>query len=133
MRIMLGYHDLALDSKIIETTIEHAKIFDAQLLLVTSLKIGEDIPKSAFDAAEEYLKKGKAFFLDQGIKCTTHLIETNLEPGEDLVRFALKNRVDELIIGVKNRSKLGKLIFGSTAQYIILKSSCPVLSIRDEI
>ena len=53
-----------------------------------------------------------------------------LSPGEDLVNFAKENEVDEIIVGVKRRSKVGKLILGSTAQYVILEASCPVVSVK---
>jgi nucleotide-binding universal stress UspA family protein len=54
---------------------------------------------------------------------------SDLESGKELVQFAEKNKADEIIIGVRKRSKVGKLMFGSTAQYIILNAPCPVVSI----
>ncbi|MGW8186758.1 MAG: universal stress protein, partial [Desulfobacterales bacterium] len=53
-----------------------------------------------------------------------------LSPGEDLVQFAKENRIDEIIIGVRRRSKVGKLVFGSTAQFVILNAPCPVVSVK---
>jgi nucleotide-binding universal stress UspA family protein len=53
-----------------------------------------------------------------------------LEAGEDLVQLAKENNVDEIIIGVRRRSKVGKLFFGSTAQYVILNAPCPVVSVK---
>jgi nucleotide-binding universal stress UspA family protein len=53
-----------------------------------------------------------------------------LQAGEDLVMLAEENKVDEIIIGVRRRSKVGKLLFGSTAQYVILNASCPVVSVK---
>ena len=132
MKIMLGYNGFTPDSNIAMTTLNHAKAFQAQVHLVTSMQVGEDIPKTDFDDAEETLEKGKKFFLERDIDCVTTLLETGSKAGEDLVQFASEYEMDLLIIGVKNRSKLGKLIFGSTAQYVILKASCPVLSIKDE-
>jgi nucleotide-binding universal stress UspA family protein len=55
---------------------------------------------------------------------------SDLEPGEDLVQFAEENKIDEIIIGIRKRSKVGKLMFGSTAQYVILNAPCPVVSIK---
>ncbi|MEJ2284271.1 MAG: universal stress protein [Desulfobacterales bacterium] len=53
-----------------------------------------------------------------------------MSPGEDLVQFVKDREIDELIVGVKRRSKVGKLIFGSNAQYIILMAPCPVVAVK---
>ena len=37
---------------------------------------------------------------------------------------------NEIIIGVRRRSKVGKLLFGSNAQYIILMAQCPVVAVK---
>ena len=37
---------------------------------------------------------------------------------------------DEIIIGLQRKSKVGKLLFGSTAQYIIMNAPCPVVTVR---
>ncbi|MFN2437147.1 MAG: universal stress protein, partial [Desulfotignum sp.] len=58
------------------------------------------------------------------------LLVRGLEPGEDIVRFADENRVDEIVIGVRSRSKVGKLLFGSTSQVVILQAGCPVVSVK---
>ena len=38
--------------------------------------------------------------------------------------------VDLVFIGVEKRSKVGKLLFGSTAQHVILNSPCPVVTVN---
>jgi nucleotide-binding universal stress UspA family protein len=53
-----------------------------------------------------------------------------LTAGEDLVQFAKDNDVDMMFIGIKKTSKVGKLMFGSTAQYVLLNAPCPVVAVR---
>jgi nucleotide-binding universal stress UspA family protein len=53
-----------------------------------------------------------------------------LEAGEDIVQMAEERKADEIIIGIQRKSKVGKLLFGSTAQYIILRAPCPVLTVQ---
>lgn len=61
---------------------------------------------------------------------TSHLLTRSLTPGEDIVTSAEEFEVDEIIIGVKNRSKVGKLLFGSTIRYVILKAHCVIVSVQ---
>lgn len=64
------------------------------------------------------------------IEYETHLLVTPQTSGEAICEFAKDHQIDEIIIGIRRRSKVEKLVFGSTAQYIILNAPCPVLSIR---
>jgi nucleotide-binding universal stress UspA family protein len=64
------------------------------------------------------------------ISCETHLLIRGLDAGEDLVEFAHDQQVDQIFIGVRRRSKVEKLVFGSTAQYVILNADCPVVTIK---
>jgi nucleotide-binding universal stress UspA family protein len=38
--------------------------------------------------------------------------------------------VDEIFVGVKKRSRVEKMILGSTAQHVILNASCPVTTVK---
>ena len=71
-----------------------------------------------------------SMFADKGVACKTHLLIRGMAPGEDLIEFAKEAEVDEIIVGVKRRSKVGKLLMGSTAQYVILQAACPVVSVK---
>jgi nucleotide-binding universal stress UspA family protein len=68
--------------------------------------------------------------VEKNIACKTHLLIRGVSPGEDLTEFAQENKIDEIIIGVRRRSKVGKLLMGSTAQFVILESNCPVVSVK---
>jgi nucleotide-binding universal stress UspA family protein len=97
---------------------------------VTSLKGGPDVPRHEFVQAEKTLSKAEAFFQEADIACEGHMSVRGLEPGEDIVKFAEEKKAQQIIVGVKRRSKVGKLLFGSNAQYVILNAPCPVLTIR---
>lgn len=51
-------------------------------------------------------------------------------PGEKVVDLAEDEGVDMIVVGGRKRSPTGKAVFGSTAQTIMLSSSCPVLYVR---
>ena len=67
---------------------------------------------------------------DKDLACESLLSIRGLEPGVDLVKIAREQDVGEIIVGVKRRSKVGKLLFGSTAQYVILNAPCPVATVK---
>jgi nucleotide-binding universal stress UspA family protein len=58
------------------------------------------------------------------------LLLTELTPGEQLVRFAKDEKIDQIFLGIQKKSKVGKFIFGSTAQFVILNAPCPVVTIK---
>jgi nucleotide-binding universal stress UspA family protein len=69
-------------------------------------------------------------FQENTIPYEEHLVVTKMSAGEELVEYAEGNKIDEIVIGVRRRSKVGKLVFGSTAQYVILNAPCPVVTIK---
>ena len=64
------------------------------------------------------------------IQCATYVSVRGLLAGEDLVQYAEENSIDEIVIGLKKRSQLGKMLFGSTARQIIMGAGCPVLTVK---
>jgi nucleotide-binding universal stress UspA family protein len=46
------------------------------------------------------------------------------------VKFAEDEKMDQIFIGIIKKSKVGKFITGSTAQYVILNAPCPVVTVQ---
>jgi len=67
---------------------------------------------------------------NDGISCETRLLVGEWSPGERLVEFAKEIEADAIIVGIRRRSKIGKLLMGSTAQYVIMEAHCPVLTVK---
>ena len=128
--MLVGFDGSKMADDVIKLAHEHAKVFKADVYIVTSLEQGPDLNKEDIDKAESKLEKIATSLRADDITCDTRVFVSLLSPGEDLVRFAKDNDIYEIIIGVKRRSKVGKLVFGSTAQYIILNASCPVVSVN---
>ena len=130
MKILLGYKGANLDKNLMDIAVKHAKAFNAEILIVTSMVGGDTTESSKIVEVEKSLEQTKNNFDNYGIKSATHLLIRGLSAGEDLVQFAKEKGVDEIIIGVRNRSNVGKLIFGSTAQVVILEAHCHVLTVK---
>ena len=130
MKILVGYDGTNSAKEALNLAKEHAKAFDASVDVITSMQKGTEHQREDIEQAERGLEYAKSVFEDSAIVCNTHLLIRGLSPGEDMVEFAAENQVDEIIVGVKRRSKVGKLLMGSTAQYVILQADCPVVSVK---
>jgi nucleotide-binding universal stress UspA family protein len=53
-------------------------------------------------------------------------------PVEELLKIAVKENVDLIVMGIKGRSDLEHLLVGSVAEKVFRRSPIPVLSYRDE-
>jgi nucleotide-binding universal stress UspA family protein len=109
---------------------KRASQLNAKIYLVTSMLGGREMKMEDFEKFEKLLKKAKVSVVEENISCETLLSVKELSIGENLVRIAEEKDIDEVYIGVKKRSKVGKLVFGSTAQYVILHAPCPVVTIK---
>lgn len=50
-------------------------------------------------------------------------------PEDDIVQVAEQVDADLLVIGLRRRSPVGKAVFGSTTQQVLLRAPCPVLAV----
>ena len=130
MKISVGYDGTNSAKEALTLAKTHAKIFGASVDVVTSMQKGTEQQREEIEQAERGLEYAKSLFEDSDITCNTHLLIRGLSAGEDFVEFAAENQVDEIIVGVKRRSKVGKLLMGSTAQFVILQAGCPVVSVK---
>jgi nucleotide-binding universal stress UspA family protein len=130
MKILIGYDGSNLAKEALNLVKRRAKAFQATVDIVTSMIKGTESQREDIEQAERSLEYAKSLLAEENIACDTHLLIRGLSPGEDLVEFAKENNIDEIIVGVRRRSKVGKLIMGSTAQYVILKAPCPVVTVK---
>ena len=130
MKILVAFDGSNVAKAAKEVALKHARAFEGELLLVWSMVKGDEDQKEDIQAAEKTLDYWKDQLDQKGIGCQTHLLIRGVEPGEDLVRFATDHDVEEIILGIRRRSKVGKLLFGSTAQYVILNAPCPVVRVH---
>ena len=130
MKILVGYDRSAVAKDALDLAKKHAKAFNAKVYLLTSLIRSHELQLEDIQKSERELENLRTQFTAEGISCETHAIVSANSPGEDVVQFAADNEIDEIVIGVRRRSKVGKLLFGSNAQYIILQAECPVVAVK---
>ena len=130
MKIMVAFDGTNVSNEALKVGREYAVALKARVYLVMSMVGGPEVPRQEFVKHEHVLEFAQAQLMEAKIPCETHLSVRGLEAGEDLVQFAGENEIDLIVIGVRRRSKVGKIVFGSTAQYVVLKAPCPVLAVK---
>ena len=130
MKILVGYDGSKVAEEAVKLAQKHAHAFKAEIYILTSLMQSPTLKKEDIDRAESKLEKLRTSFRADDIPCEAQTSVSYQSPGEDLVNYAKDNSIDEIIIGIRRRSKVGKLVFGSTAQYVILEAPCPVLTVK---
>ena len=51
-------------------------------------------------------------------------------PYEEIINFAEKQKIDMIVIGTHGRMGIERFIFGSTAERVVRRAPCPVMSVR---
>ena len=130
MNILVCYDESQAAQEALKLSIVHAQKLQANVFVITSLVGGSKEDLKEHRDAENGLKYAEELLKKENIPCECHLLVRGLSSGEDIIRFANENQIDEIIIGIRKTSKVGKLVFGSTAQYVTLEAKCPVVTIR---
>ena len=130
MKILVGYDGSNVSKEAVSLAVRHAETFKGEIIIAHSMVGGPEVPRKDFEIAENNIEQEKNRLRNNGIQCQALLSVRGLQAGEDLIQLAEEHKADEIIIGVRRRSKVGKLLFGSTAQYVILNASCPLVSVK---
>ena len=52
------------------------------------------------------------------------------DPSDAVVQVAQRRDARLVVLGLRHRTPVGKMVFGSTAQRILLDATCPVLAVK---
>lgn len=131
MKILVGYDGSNISKNALKTARKRAKAFGAKIEVVKSVTRSHPLDHDLIQFAEEELRREiESQINGNNFSYETHLLVSSRPAGKNLVWFTELEKIDEIIIGVKKRSKVGKLFLGSTAQYVVLHAPCPVITIK---
>jgi nucleotide-binding universal stress UspA family protein len=134
MKILVAYNAADGEKEGLVLGLKQAKAFKAEVIVLASLMVSEKgyaFDSRAKEDAMLKLSEAKKFYEEAGVSCSTELMVRGKDAGEDIVEYAKEKQVDLIVVGVRIRSRVGKMLLGSTAQYVILKASCPVLTYKE--
>jgi nucleotide-binding universal stress UspA family protein len=130
MRILVGYDGSSLSKRALKVASFHGRHFNGRIDLLTSFPGGEDTSADQIQKAEEEIRYASELVRREGVPCEGHVLVRGGSPAEDILRFAHENQVDEIVLGVKSKSKVGKFLFGSIVQRVALEALCPVVLVK---
>ena len=131
MKFMVCYDGSHEAKAALQVAQNHANVWNAKLEVVNTLVRIEPLKHAQVKKAEEKLEAEVQGLLGgDDPPYETQLLLTDLTPGEQLVKYAEEDKIDQIFLGIIKKSKVGKLFFGSTAQYVILHAPCPVVTVQ---
>ena len=132
MKFMICYDGSEAAKSALRLAQKNAKGLDVTLEVVNTITRELPLKHSQIQKKEDNLKREVTDLLGgDDVAYETAVLVTSLTPGEQLIQFAQDENVAQIYIGIIKKSKVDKLIFGSTAQYVILHAPCPVVTVTE--
>lgn len=121
---------------------EMAKLFDAELELlhvmldesqlvsfylpqITVQNLSKDMEDGAKSKLEEFIQEATVL---EGVRYVYTMAKGIAD--EEIVKRAAESGTDLIVIGTHGRTGFEHVLFGSTAEKVVRKAPCPVLSVR---
>ena len=99
----------------------------AEWYIPSSISVGdlvEDMQKSAWQEMDKWIAE-----VSQQVKDPEKMVVRGV-PFVEIIRIAKERHVDLIVIGTHGRTGIDHMLFGSTAEKVVRKASCPVLTVR---
>ncbi|WP_299166534.1 universal stress protein [uncultured Arthrobacter sp.] len=130
MSIMVGYVPTPVGEAAVAAAITEAKLRGEELLIVNSVREGSRVDKSV--ASDEDLSRLKATADDAGITARVLRPSHRDDLADEILELAVEHDVSLIVIGLRQRTQVGKFIMGSHAQRILLQADRPVLAVKPD-
>ena len=136
MKVLVGSVSTTESQAAVDAAVAEARSQGAELHLVvhvpppTNERDAQD-QAALIERERERLELQAEHIRDElGLACTAHFLQGAGRTSQALLQLAADLPADRIVIGTRRRSKVGKLLLGSTASDIILAAPCPVLSVK---
>jgi nucleotide-binding universal stress UspA family protein len=132
MRIVVGYVMTDESRAALDWAVRQAERDNSHVVVAHSIRGGGSVEaeqeevlayRKELDAIEQRLS-------DAGIPHSTRRLIRGLSPAEDLCQVIAEEQADLIVIGIRQRSRAGKLLMGSDANDILLSAPCPVVAVK---
>ena len=125
--IVVGYSADRHGAAALDHGIAEAKLRDTNLLVINATTgVALSDPRFAqsdevHDVQDRLTECGVEFELAQPV---------GVDPADELLKAMENDDAQLLVVGIRHRSAVGKLLFGSVAQQVLLECPKPVLAVK---
>lgn len=128
MSILVGYVPTPVGEAALTAAIEEAALRNKDLLIVNSQREGALADTSV--ASEADLDRVTAAARQAGVTASVLRPTHRDDLTEAILELAEEHDVSLIVIGLRQRTQVGKFIMGSHAQRILLQAERPVLAVK---
>jgi nucleotide-binding universal stress UspA family protein len=128
MSILVGYVPTPVGEAAVRAAIDEARLRNEPLLIVNSVREGALADRTV--ASEEDLRRVTADADSAGVAHTVLQPSHRDDLAQEILDLAREHDVSRIVIGLRQRSQVGKFIMGSHAQRILLQADRPVLAVK---
>lgn len=128
MSVVVGYVNTPQGRAAVDAAVREARLRETALVVVHSM-VGDE-PADVVMEYREVLEALRRRLTAEGLEPDIREYARGHAPPEDLLTVAEELDAELIVIGLRQRSQVGKLILGSNAAEIILHARCPVLAVK---
>ena len=103
MKILVGYNGGEVGRLALSLARDYAIINNAFVYVITSMEGGASEKQSDIIKAEEDLAFAQKFMENSKVQCDAQQSVRGFSPGEDLVKFAEENEIDQIFLGIRKK------------------------------
>lgn len=128
MSILVGYVPTPVGEAAVQAAIEEARVRGESLLIVNSVREGALADRTV--ASDDDLRRVTGDARAAGVDHTVLQPSHRDDLAQEILDLAREHDVSRIVIGLRQRSQVGKFIMGSHAQRILLQADRPVLAVK---
>lgn len=114
---MLCYDGSRYATDALQTAADFASFLNLPLTVLIAIRSEEE--------GEKILNDARRYLSSYKIKTDFKIAKGN--PHEEIINFSAKNAIDLIFMGAHGHSRIIEMVLGSTTEYVLRKSNCPVL------
>jgi nucleotide-binding universal stress UspA family protein len=113
----------------VRAAVGEARMRNGKVVVVHSVR-GENEEADDYIAYREALAEVEDYLASDGVSHEINELVRGRDPADDILDVCTKTNAALIVIGIRQRSQIGKLLLGSNALAILHDARCPVLAVK---